>query len=325
MKELYRKYIDNKLTREGLNDLKNKSDNLGSDRDLLDAMQEEWLKDNDDYQNVSDIEMCKVKSKLDDKIHHENRSIPLYYKIIGWVAVMLLPLFILSTFYLYNEKSQRQSDEITVSTAQGEKANVTLPDGTVVSLNSESKLTYAAKMYNKESRQLHFSGEGYFVVAKDENRPFLIDAKGLRVKVLGTKFNLSVRDSKPNAELFLESGSVQFTSLLKKEAVIIKPNQKVIMNQLTGKMTVKDETLNDAPTWRKNEIIFRNVPLNEVIKGIENIYNVRIKINKTGDALDVFTGTLVTDDLNGVLEVLERTYNLKAIMINGEISMVRLK
>lgn len=322
MKNIYRKYIDNKLTRNELSELRGSS-GLQSDNDLIEALQEEWA--SDDYLNVSDEVMYRVKSKLDNEIHDERRRIPIYYKAIGWAAGILLPLFILSTFYLYRENNQLTSEEMIVSTAQGEKATITLPDGTLVTLNSDSKLAYTPKVYNKDSRQIHFSGEGYFVISKDKDRPFLIDAKGLKVEVIGTTFNLSVRERAKSAELFLESGKVMFTSLLRQESVMLKPNQKLIMNQATGKMVLKDESIKDAGAWRKNEMIFRNAPLHAVLAGIETIYNVRIKVNSAGVAPDAFTGTLVTNDLNGVLEVLERTYNLKATMANGEISMVKFK
>lgn len=321
MKKLYRKYIDNKLTPKELGELRESSGLQSENEELLEAMKEEWS--NDNYLNVSDEVMYRVKNKLDTKIHDERRRIPFYYRAIGWAAGILLPLFILSTFYLYQENNQLASEEMIVSTAQGEKATITLPDGTLVTLNSDSKLAYTPKVYNKDFRMVHFSGEGYFVVSKDKNRPFLIDAKGLKIEVLGTTFNLSVRDQAKNAELFLESGKILFTSLLRKESVMLEPNQKLTMNQATGKMVLKDESVKDAGAWRKNEMIFRNAPLHAVIEGIEHIYNVRIKMDSKGDTQDVFTGTLVTNDLNGVLEVLERTYNLRSTMVNGEISMVR--
>lgn len=324
MKELYKKYIDNKLTHKELGELKNSS-GWQSNNELLEAMQEEWLQESDDYLNVSDEVMYRVKNKLDNEIHDEHRRMPIIYKVLGWAAGILLPLFIISTFYLYRENNQLVSEEMIVSTAQGEKATITLPDGTLVTLNSDSKLAYTPKIYNKDFRQIHFSGEGYFVISKDKNRPFLIDAKGLKVEVLGTTFNLCVRDKEKDAELFLESGKVLFTSLLGKESIMLKPNQKLTMSQATGKMVVKDESVKDAGAWRKNEMIFRNASLHTVIQGIENVYNVRIKVNSKEDTLDVFTGTLVTNDLNGVLEVLERTYRLKAIMANGEISMEKVK
>ena len=80
--------------------------------------------------------------------------------------------------------------------------------GVLVSLNSKSRLIYFPKDYNKKERKIAFGGEGYFQVKRNVNTPFLINAKGLQVRVLGTTFNLSVRDTERTAELALEEGCV---------------------------------------------------------------------------------------------------------------------
>jgi transmembrane sensor len=205
----------------------------------------------------------------------------------------------------------------------GEKASVNLPDGTQVTLNSDSRLSYIPKVYNKDNRTVTFDGEGYFCVAKDKDRPFIVKAKGLNVNVLGTKFNLLVRKNNTNAELFLESGRVQFTSLLKNESVVIYPYQKLTMNQLTGEMSVQTETDNLSTAWRRNEMVFRNAPFESVVKCIENAYGVKIKLNYQCGPKDSFTGTLLTNDLNGDLEVLETTNNLKITKVRNTILIRR--
>ncbi len=192
------------------------------------------------------------------------------------------------------------SEEMIVTTAIGEKANIILPDGTRVKLNSDSRLSYIPKSYNKGMRQINFSGEGYFDVSKDKERPFKIDAEGLKVKVLGTKFNLSVRKDNENAELFLETGKVMFSSLLKNKAVILSPNQELTMNQTTGEISVKNVYHNVVSAWTRNEMIFRNAPFSLVVKSIEKTYNVKINLKLKNDSMDLFTGALVTNYLNAI-------------------------
>lgn len=324
MKNLYSKYINNQLTVAELEELRKDNPQKFSS-EMEEALNEEWNAD-EDYSQIPDDVVAGIKSRLDKAIDKKRRVIvPLYYKVLGWAAVILLPLFILSTLYIYKEHTQAVSEEMVVATATGEKATITLPDGTLVTLNSNSRLSYTPKVYNKDNRQISFSGEAYFNVAKDKERPFMIDARGLKVQVLGTKFNLSVRKEDKNAELFLESGKVLFTSLLKRESVVLSPNQKLTMNQMTGEMSVMKETDNMASAWRRNEMIFRNAPFESVVKAIENVYGVRIRMEYKSDSMDVFTGTLVTNDLNSVLEVIETTNNLKATKTNNVISIGRTK
>jgi len=324
MKNLYSKYINNQLTVAELEELRKDNPQKFSS-EMEEALNEEWNAD-EDYSQIPDDVVAGIKSRLDKAIDKKRRVIvPLYYKVLGWAAVILLPLFILSTLYIYKEHTQAVSEEMVVATATGEKATITLPDGTLVTLNSNSRLSYTPKVYNKDNRQISFSGEAYFNVAKDKERPFMIDARGLKVQVLGTKFNLLVRKEDKNAELFLESGKVLFTSLLKRESVVLSPNQKLTMNQMTGEMSVMKETDNMASAWRRNEMIFRNAPFESVVKAIENVYGVRIRMEYKSDSMDVFTGTLVTNDLNSVLEVIETTNNLKATKTNNIISIGKAK
>lgn len=324
MKDLYSQYINNQLTGTELEELRKNNPEefaLGMEEPML----IEWNSD-EDYSRVSSDVTERIKSRLDKSIDKGHKtSIPLYYKILGWAAVVLLPLFILSTLYIYKDHAQAVSEEMFVATATGEKATITLPDGTFVTLNSNSRLSYIPKVYNKNNRQIGFSGEAYFNVAKDKKRPFIIDAKGLKVQVLGTKFNLLVRKEDKNAELYLESGKVLFISLLKNESVALFPSQKLTMNQLTGEISVEKELDNQATAWRRNEMIFRNAPFETVLKSIENVYGIKIRMNYKSDSLDVFTGTLVTNDLNSVLEVIETTNNLKATKTNNIISIDRAK
>jgi transmembrane sensor len=325
MENLYNKYINNQLSKEELDELKKKSFQKYS-REVGQSMLDEWMSTKEDDLQVSDEVVSKIKDRLNKNIDKQHRTtIPLYYRVALWAAAILLPLVVISSLYIYKDHVQAISEELTVVTHVGEKASVNLPDGTEVTLNSDSRLSYIPKVYNKDNRTVTFDGEGYFCVAKDKDRPFIVKAKGLNVNVLGTKFNLLVRKNNTNAELFLESGRVQFTSLLKNKSIIIYPYQKLTMNQLTGEMSVQTETDNLSTAWRRNEMIFRNAPFESVTKCLKNAYGVKIKMDYQPSPKDAFTGTLLTNDLNSDLEVIETTNNLKIIKIGNTLFIRRLK
>ena len=324
MEELYRKYETDRLTIQDLDALRNANCTEVS-KGLEDYMRKEWIEGDLNLSSVSDDAQSRVKSLLDEHIRSERSVMPLYVKILSWAAGILLPLFIISTFYLYHENKQALSEEMIVTTGPGERATITLPDNTQVTLNTQSKLTYIPKVYNKEERRIKFSGEAYFNVAKNADCPFFIDAKGLNVKVLGTKFNLLVRQDEPTAELLLESGSVLFSSLVSGKSAILKPSQKVIMDQLTGKLIIVADDIRNISSWRKNELVFRNIPLSSVIISLEIVYGIRIDLNCKECSTDLFTGTLVTNDINGDLEVIEKAYHLKATMNERKIIISRIE
>ena len=203
-------------------------------------------------------------------------------------------------------------EDMVVSTSEGEKASITLPDGTIINLNEKTRLTYSPENFNKANRIIHFDGEGYFHVSKDREHPFFINARGLQIKVLGTKFNLLARKSAPSAELLLEEGNVSFTSLKMHTSVFIKPCQKAIMDRLTGKIRIIDHAdIQKTTAWKRNEMIFVNKSLSYVLQAIKRNYNNNIRTTYQDSISDSFTGTIPSTNLNEALEVIEKSYHLK--------------
>ncbi|MCD8260350.1 MAG: FecR domain-containing protein [Bacteroides sp.] len=312
MDNLHYKYRTNQLTSRELIELRKKINSM-SDQEIEQEIEQTWLREDLNTNLIENKQLEKIKSHIDKSL---GRSSSKPKRIIYWgqiAAAILFPVFILLTFYLYRENRQIISEEMIVTTGKGERATIILPDGTTVSLNSDSQLGYTPKIYNKKERKINFNGEGYFQVCKDQQVPFLIDAPGLQVKILGTTFNLLDRESSHTAELALEEGSVLLTSTKSNQEVTLKHLQKAILNKLTGNITViTDENLHTLSAWRKGEMVFRNTALSHVIKSVENHYNVTITLDCSECMEDKFTGNLPVTNLNEVLEVFEKSYYLKA-------------
>ena len=319
MDTLENKYRKDALTPSELQELRSKVNSM-SDNELGEQMYQSWMNGEIDCTFVEDQKVNKMKSNIDRTIGKKHL---IKYQLIRFgqtAAAILLPVFIILSAYLYHENRQITSDEMIVSTGIGERANVSLPDGTTVSLNSNSRLSYIPKVYNREERKIEFKGEGFFRVTKNVSVPFIVNAKGLKVRVLGTTFNLSVRDNAHTAELALEEGSVQLLSVKSNKQVVLAPMQKAILNQETGNITViSDKNAKDASAWRLGEMVFRNTPLTGVLRTIEENYNVKIEINSDVCLADKFTGTLPVVNLNEVLEVLEKSYHFKTEIIDKKI------
>ncbi len=323
MKNLEEKYKNNQLSLDELLELRDKVNSM-NDEKLEETMCESWMNDDIDISNVSLAQMNRIKKEVDRAIGKDRPAHSLIMKIIQIAAVILLPVFIILSFYLYRENNTLSAEEMLVSTAKRERANITLPDGTRVTLNFDSKLGYKPKSYNREERNIHFEGEGYFQVAQNENCPFIIDSEGLQVKVLGTTFNLFVRRTSANAELFLEEGSVSFTSVKTGKSVTLLPNQMAILEYNTGKITVNSNVEKERTVaWLHGELIFRNEKFATVIQTIEQNYGMKITLPDDSYALDLFTGSLPVSDINEVLDILEKIYHLKSTIKDEKILMSR--
>lgn len=317
MNNLIKKYRIDELTPEDLSELKG-TVNPMKNQDLEKLILDDWLHEEIDTSSVDEERLKKIHAQIDQEVGKKSNRFSLFFRWTQITAAILLPVFILLSFYLYHENTILLAKEIVIETGIGERASVTLPDGSTASLNSESRLVYLPKHYNKKERNIHFGGEGYFQVEHDKDIPFFINAQGLQVKVLGTKFNLLVRKTDRTAELALEEGRVLLVSTSTKKQVILKKNQKAILDYSTGNITVVyDENITDISAWRRGDMIFRNTPLSQVIHTIEENYDVRIQIESKDYLNDPFTSTLPINNLNEVLEVLEHSYHLTAV-INGK-------
>lgn len=262
MDNLEQKYRNDSLTPDELRCLREKV-NLVSDDRLEDSLRETW--EAVEASSADIYRLSKLKERIDEQLFPTKRIVPLYWKVLRIAAAILLPLFMIATVYLYQENTVLSQKDFVASTGEGEQVTISLPDGTQVTLNAGSRLSYNLSDYNSDERQIKFDGEGYFRVAKNPSSPFSIVAKGLKVSVLGTTFNLRARSSDAMAELSLEEGSVRFLALKTGQNVILSPNQKGILDQKRGTLTVEEERhVTDASAWRRGELVFRNIPFAEV-------------------------------------------------------------
>jgi ferric-dicitrate binding protein FerR (iron transport regulator) len=319
MDTLINKYKKDELTAEELVELKKLANSM-TDEEIERQIHTSWMGDDIDTSSVDDSVEKRMKKNIESIISKKCSRISLLMRWSRIAAAILLPVSILCAIYFYRESNLILSQKMLVTTGKAERASITLPDGTSVSLNAESTLEYCIKSYNKKERKINFSGEGYFQVFHNEKIPFLINAKGLQVKVLGTVFNLSVREKNATAELALEEGCVLLLSTRNNQNVVLQKNQKAILNHSTGDITViADKNISDVSAWMRGDMVFRNTELSQVIRSIEENYNMTIQVDCKRCLSDSFTGTLPVNDLNEALEVLEHIYHLKAVITGKEI------
>jgi transmembrane sensor len=317
MEELVRKYLQDNLTSQELLELRKKV-NCATDEQLSGLMLSDWKGEDIDESKADDVRIDEIRYSLEEQIGTRQNNYRLFKRTLQVAAAILLPVFIFSTLYLYRENTQQTSEEMVVSTAEGEHANITLPDGTKVNLNVESRLTYIPQTFNKKSRSITFDGEAYFSVSKNKDCPFVIHTQGFDVKVLGTKFNLLARAKEPIGELTLEDGSVSMTSVRTGQNVILYPNEKAIFDRATGGITVvSSASIEEATSWKRKELIFHNSTFSNVLQELEKVYHVKIAVQSSNYMPDLFTGTIPSSNLNEAIEIIEKSYHLQG-QITGD-------
>jgi len=160
----------------------------------------------------------------------------------------------------------------------GKIFEVELSDGTLVHLNSGTKLRYPVKFLKGRKREVFIDGEAYFKVAKDREHPFIVNAGAVAVEVLGTEFNISSYKEDSSVRTVLVEGSVSMSnSVVPEEKVVLKPGYEGTWNK-TAHTTETGEVDVDLYTgWTRGELIFRNSTFENMAKKLERRYNVTIQ------------------------------------------------
>ncbi len=232
-----------------------------------------------------------------------------------------------------------------VSTKNGSKTKLVLPDGTQVWLNSGSRLVYD-KSYGTVLREVQLTGEAYFDVVKNAARPFVIHAPGFNIKVLGTAFNVRSFPGEKKSETSLIRGSIEVTfSDRPTEKIILKPNEKlVIANEETpgnkpvpaavhAKVPLPQEPLVAVShltyepadstivetSWMENKLIFRSEPFEDLAVRMERWYGVQIQFASEELKKKKFTGAFESESIEQALKALQYSWPFRFTINKKEI------
>lgn len=194
-------------------------------------------------------------------------------RILAGAAVVMLLCAMGWTIHYYMLPVSMQ----TVSTL-AECRNIQLPDGTEVTLNHFTSLTYPERFRGKE-RSVALSGEGYFEVSKDPQHPFTVQAGEVRVQVLGTHFNIEAYRNDPEVKTTLFEGSVSVTTACHPEGIVLRPNESAIYNKEKGSLTLEAQADSaEELAWKSGTFVFNRLPLQEIVRELSNSFGVPIKI-----------------------------------------------
>ena len=303
-----------------LDDIKNSTDlanlkeriNNCSDEELAAAMEEEWLHGIIPDSGISDEDLARIKAEIHEQIGTRKQFT--LKRVLKWTqiaAAIALPICMVIMGMMYKENRQYAAISLTeITTQEGEQVSITLPDKSVVALNSLSSIKYAPQDFCKDNREIEFEGEAHYKVAKDTRHPFIIHMQGMEIKVLGTEFNVINRKKEQTAEVALLNGSVMLTSLANGSTYTMKPNEIVVVNKLTGRMDVREVShIEDACAWQKKQLVFRDASLGKVIRSLEKNYGVEIAVKM--DTIEPFTGTLPNKNLTEALQIVSEAYQVK--------------
>lgn len=193
--------------------------------------------------------------------------------------------------------------EVVTEAPLGSTTQMSLPDGSLVVLNAGSRLTYS-QGFGIADRRVQLIGEGYFEVVRNEKCPFVVEGEHMKVKVLGTKFNMCDYADDCEAVVALVDGCVDVTNLYDNIHVELNPDTRAVINNHTHSMSVEKTDAMDNAQWRDGVLYFDEEPLADIARELERCYGVTISIATPELADYKFYGKLASHQLP-IAEVLE--------------------
>jgi ferric-dicitrate binding protein FerR (iron transport regulator) len=239
----------------------------------------------------------KIKTRKD-------RRLSLIFRVAA--SVILLVSISLAYFYYANHTAAT-----VIATTADEIRHISLPDGSVAELNGHTKITYIEN-FSSGKRAVNLSGEAFFNITPDSKHPFVIYAGAIKVKVIGTAFNVKAYKEQNNASVVVESGTVRVSS--ENRSVTITKGETALFNKNNG--TLKSYKNNDVnyKSWKTKQIRFVNTSLKDAFTTLENVYDINIDVENT----NIIKNKKINADFNRqspefVLKTICETYHLSYI------------
>ncbi len=265
----------------------------------------------------------------DRSYHHFSEKITKrkrrYYKTVA--AVILLPLLIWQglTFFPNNNliadtKSFFKFDTHSVITKRGDNKKVVLPDGSIITLNAKSNLIYPKKFLDT-IREVTLVGEAFFDIKRDTLRPFVVHTNHLKVKVLGTSFNVKSYPKDEQVETTLVSGKVEVIEERSKHPIILEPSQRATFDKGKRNLEVDRVDSKNVIAWRQGKLVFDKTPLKQVVSDLNRKYNVDFVIKSDALLEYKFTGEFDNLTIEEVLKFLKLSSSINYKYINNKIML----
>lgn len=236
-------------------------------------------------------------SRLQYKISQKDLSEPkpflirqLWGRVASVAAILILGLLVGSSVTYLLSRGTTSNDQLVFETPRGEKSMVTLPDGSEVWLNANSRLVYNS--FSANSRQVELKGEAFFKVTHNEHAPFVVKTNECDIKVLGTTFNVMAYDEFGRKEITLLEGKVDVAMDGKEQ--VLKPGQSLILKD--HQVQVTEVNASQSSAWVDNKFNFKDIPLSELVKRLENWYDVDITLENISGRDVNYTGTFKNEE-----------------------------
>ena len=234
-------------------------------------------------------------------------------KLLRYAALLVFAVSVAAVI-CYRQGSQSwkgQLADVEMNVPMGSTLSLRLPDGTQVSLNGGSTLSYP-QSFGLKDRKVNLTGEAYFAIVHHTDQPIEILTSKMTVRDIGTKLNITNYPEDNQAKVVIDEGSVELKTGNDTQTSIIVAGQEAIIDKQSGRISIVSKQY-DGNAWSKGELIFHNTTVADIAKRLERTYNIDISIHHPATANKRFYGTFSTREQSytDILQALKETGTLK--------------
>ena len=286
-----------------------KNDSIDYKADLLKAIE---------YQRMIDrIKQIDTKSALEEtlgRIRKRERKTAFMHVFRKVAAVLLVPLLcstiVLAYLSLRNSKPTFAASVIETVTPAGCRSRIVLPDGSIVWLNSGSRISYPNR-FEGDSREVALEGEAFFKVKSDMKHPFYVNLSDkIKVMAHGTQFNISNYKHENTILMTLVSGAIDVYHGAKIQSALM-PNEQCKYDRASGMFTNSAVNSTDYASWKDGKLVFHDTPLNVVLSQLSHRFNVKFRLHDRRRADYHVRATFENEDLHDMLQNLRSIIPIK--------------
>lgn len=327
---LITKVISNEATESEIEDLLEWVDKDNVNKLFFEEFKEVW-NTTAEFESGNDVENGIHYLRQRISFSEEKKYTPIFpvnnrSKKMKWhyvkVAASILLIGVTAAF-LYLNMNPAAVKYKTLVMPYGKKGSLHLSDGSTLEVNSGTKISFPEKFADDE-RLLKIEGEAFFEIAKDKNRPFIIEAGELEIQVLGTSFNLKSYKNDKILELGVKTGSVSISNKSSGDSTLsnifyLEPGELISINVLDNTFKKQKVDIDLLTSWTKETLVFNDKNLSEVAIMLQRWYNIPVILEN--DLLNncEFMGEYKNESLRNILEALKFSIGIEYLIKDNEV------
>ena len=302
------KYLTGKESTEELGELKTWIDKSGDNRKLFNSLKEEKAIA-DSIEEFETHDKDYAWKRYMERIDSLSRQ-----RMLIWWRVAAVFFFLVASggifAYLNKETAPLvavNDSYTTISTSYGQNSKVVLPDSSVVWINSGTTISYNSN-FSVNERSIKLTGQAFFQIARNEQMPLIVTCNDIKIKVLGTKFDVDAYPEDRNISVVLESGSVELLKTKDDSSIqMLKPGEKAEFDKQRRELSISNVDSYYYTSWKDGILIFKDEPMEMVLEKLERRYNIDIEVKNPKVKKLIFNATIVNESVEDIFELMKFT------------------